>query len=468
MSAPVSSSVGQHAPSEAAPSEAAPRERAPLIAIVGRPNVGKSALFNRLTGSRRALVERLAGTTRDRLYGDVEWRGRHLRIVDTGGLEGPDADPFTPLVRGQVEQAMAEADAILFVVDAAEGLTTADREIADLLRRAERPLALVANKTDRKESAVRLVELFELGLGEPTPISAYHGQGIGELLDRIVELAPPVEVPAAIDRLDVAVVGRPNVGKSSLVNAILGEQRTIVSEIPGTTRDAIDTAFEFEGHAMRLIDTAGIRRRGKIERGVERHSVQRAEDAIDRADVVLLLIDQAEPRAAQDTHIAGYVERQAKGMVLVVNKWDLAEAGTERPQFARRLDYRYRFVPWAPVLFSSALTGAGVRELLEMAVHIGEVRRRRVQTSELNLVLQRAIAEHGPPTVGHRRLKLMYATQAEVAPPTFVLFVNDPKLLHFSYQRYLENRLRAAFNFEGTAIRMVFRRRSEDRHEEPS
>ena len=388
--------------------------------------------------------------------------------MDTGGLEGPRADPFTPLVRRQVEEAMAEADVILFVVDAADGLTAADRDIADMLRRSERPLALVANKTDRKEAVARLPELFELGFGEAIPISAYHGRGIGELLDRIVEMTPPAETPAATERLDVAVVGRPNVGKSSLVNAILGEQRTIVSEIPGTTRDAIDTPFEFEGHALRLIDTAGIRRRGKIERGVERHSVQRAERAIDRADVVLLLIDQAEPTAAQDTHIAGYVERQAKGLVLVVNKWDLAEAGTDRGRFARRLDYRYRFAPWAPVLFTSALTGAGIRELLEMAVHIGEVRRRRVQTSELNLAMQRAITEHAPPTVGHRRLKLMYVTQAEVAPPTFVFFVNDPKLLHFSYRRYLENRLRRDFEFEGTAIRMLFRHRSEDRHEASS
>ena len=459
----MSSSVGQQAPSAVET-----RASAPLIAIVGRPNVGKSALFNRLTRSRRALVERLAGTTRDRLYGDAEWRGRHLRVVDTGGLEGPRADPFTPLVRRQVEEAMAEADVILFVVDAADGLTAADRDIADMLRRSERPLALVANKTDRKEAVARLPELFELGFGEAIPISAYHGRGIGELLDRIVEMTPPAETPAATERLDVAVVGRPNVGKSSLVNAILGEQRTIVSEIPGTTRDAIDTPFEFEGHALRLIDTAGIRRRGKIERGVERHSVQRAERAIDRADVVLLLIDQAEPTAAQDTHIAGYVERQAKGLVLVVNKWDLAEAGTDRGRFARRLDYRYRFAPWAPVLFTSALTGAGIRELLEMAVHIGEVRRRRVQTSELNLAMQRAITEHAPPTVGHRRLKLMYVTQAEVAPPTFVFFVNDPKLLHFSYRRYLENRLRRDFEFEGTAIRMLFRHRSEDRHEASS
>ena len=440
----------------------------PLIAIVGRPNVGKSALFNRLTRSRRALVEDVPGTTRDRHYADLEWRGRPLRVVDTGGLAGPDADPFTALVREQVGEAMREADAILFVVDGAEGMTAAEQEIADLLRRSTRPVLLVANKCDRKTAASNIADFYELGLGEAAAISAYHGQGVGDLLDQMLDLVSPPEAPAEAstpERLGIAIVGRPNVGKSSLVNVILGEERTIVSEIPGTTRDAIDTPFEFERRPMLLVDTAGIRRRGKIERGVERHSVQRAEHAIDRADVIVLVIDQAEARAAQDTHIAGYVERQSKGLVLAVNKWDLAAAPEERHAFARSIDHRYRFVPWAPVLFTSAVTGEGVRELLEMAVHIGEVRQRRVQTSELNLVMQRALAEHAPPTVGHRRLKLMYVTEAEISPPTFVFFVNDPALIHFSYRRYLENRLRKAFDFEGTAIRLLFRRRSEDRHE---
>ena len=441
----------------------------PLVAIVGRPNVGKSALFNRLTRSRRALVEDVPGTTRDRQYAGFEWRGRELRVVDTGGLEGPGEDPFTSLVRGQAEEAMTEADGILFVVDGAEGLTAADRDIADRLRRATSPVLVVANKADRKSAAANVAEFFELGMGDPIGISAYHGQGIGELLDRVLELLPSAESPPAesslpAQPLGVAIVGRPNVGKSSLLNVIMGEQRTIVSEIPGTTRDAIDTPFEFEGRSMLLVDTAGIRRRGKVQRGVERHSVQRAERAIDRSDVVVLVIDQTEPTAAQDTHIAGYVERNAKGMVLAVNKWDLADSAEDRHRFARRIDYRYRFTPWAPVLFTSAITGDGVRELLEMASHIGEVRQRRVQTSELNLVMQRALAENSPPTVHHRNLKLMYVTQAEVSPPTFVFFVNDPKLLHFSYRRYLENRLRQAFDFEGTGIRMLFRHRSEDRH----
>jgi GTP-binding protein len=438
----------------------------PLIALVGRPNVGKSALFNRLTGTRQALVEPVPGTTRDRLYGDLEWRGNHLRVVDTGGLEGPEADPFTPLVRVQVEEAMSEAHTILLLVDGAEGVTTADRDIADLLRRAECPVMLVANKTDRKSSRDRLMEFYELAIGEPVPISAYHGHGIGDLLDQVLEMVTAVGERVRTDQLGLAIVGRPNVGKSSLLNAIIGEPRTIVSEIPGTTRDAIDTPFEFEGTSMLLVDTAGIRRRGRIARGIERHSVQRAEAAIDRSDVVALLIDQGEPEVAQDTHIAGYVTDKAKGLMLIVNKWDLAEQPGERVAFARRIDYRYRFAPWAPVLFTSALNGDGIRDVLEMAVHIEEVRNRRINTARLNTVMQRAMAEHSPPTMGHRRLKLMYVTQADVAPPTFVFFVNDPALMHFSYERYIENKLREEFEFEGTAIKLVFRPRSSDRHDQ--
>jgi len=438
---------------------------APLVAIVGRPNVGKSALFNRMTRSSRALVEDLPGTTRDRNYGDVEWRGRHVRIVDTGGLLGPDDDPFAEPVREGVEHAIREAQAIVFIVDAGDGLTSGDQAIADLLRRASQPVLLVANKADLGRARQRLIEFYELGLGEPLEISAYHGQGVGDLLDAIVDVVPDVRRGERVDRLRLAIVGRPNVGKSSLTNAILGEERSIVSDVPGTTRDSVDTALEFEGHSMLLIDTAGIRRAGKIERGVERHSVQRARKAIDRADVVVLVIDQAEGTAAQDAHIAGYVVERAKGMILAVNKWDLAENPEDQAGYARLLDYRYRFAPWAPLMFTSAITGEGVRELLEMAVHIQEVRQRRVPTAELNRVMQRALHEHGPPTIGSRRLKVVYVTQAEVAPPTFVFFVNDPALVHFSYERYIENRLRDAFDFEGTAIRIVFRRRSEDRHE---
>jgi GTP-binding protein len=437
------------------------------VAIVGRPNVGKSALFNRLTRRNQALVEDLPGTTRDRIYGVVEWRGQHLRVVDTGGLADEDEDPFSPLVRQGVEQALSEAAAVLFVVDAAAGITASDYEVAAHLRRSTLPVLVVANKTDTRAGRENIDELYALGLGGPWSISAIHGQGIGDLLDEMLDVVEGVEEPEDLgDRIGVAIVGRPNVGKSSLLNAVIGEQRVIVSDVPGTTRDPIDMPFTFEGRDMSLVDTAGIRRRGRIERGVERHSVQRAERAIDRADVVVLVIDQTEPMAAQDTHIAGYAQKAGKGMVLVVNKWDLAEDRGARHEFARQVDHRYRFAPWAPVHFTSALTGEGVRELLELVAHIQEVRHRRVPTSELNRTVHRAMAEHGPPTIRHRNLKVMYVTQAEVAPPTFVFFVNDPELLHFSYERYLENKIRETFDFEGTAIRLLFRRRSEDRFQE--
>lgn len=451
----------------AAPFRPAPDfSNAPLVALVGRPNVGKSALFNRMTGTRSALVEPLAGTTRDRHYGTAQWDRRILRVVDTGGVEGPDADPFSTLIREQVLAALAEANAIVFVVDGVDGLTEADRRIADLLRRATVPVLLAVNKADRREAATTALEFFELGLGEPMLISAYHGRGVAELLDELLAVLPEhVPLPDAERRIRIAIVGRPNVGKSSLTNAILGRGRVIVSDVPGTTRDAIDSPFEFEDQPMLLVDTAGIRRRGHVERGVERHAVAQAEHAIDRADVVFLVIDQGEALAAQDTHIAGYVAEQGKGMVLVVNKWDLAEDRADRQAFARRVDHRYRFAPWAPVLFTSAVTGEGVRDLLEMAVHIDAVRRRRVPTAELNRVVQRAIAEHQPPSAQGRRMKFLYATQAEVEPPTFVFFVNDATLLHFSYRRYLENKLRDTFDFAGTSIRMVFRHRSEERAE---
>ncbi|MFN8639044.1 MAG: ribosome biogenesis GTPase Der [Dehalococcoidia bacterium] len=437
----------------------------PLVAIVGRPNVGKSALFNRMTRSQRALVEDLPGTTRDRNYGDLEWRGRHIRVVDTGGLAEEDEDPFASLVREGVEVAIAQSQLILFVVDASEGLTAADEEIAALLRRASQPVLLVANKCDVGRARDRILEFYALGLGEPLEVSGYHGQGVGDLLDEIVDRVDASRRPPPIERVRIAVVGRPNVGKSSLVNAMLGEQRSVVSDVAGTTRDPIDTPFEFEGHQLMLVDTAGIRRRGRIERGVERHSVQRAERAIDRSDIVVVVIDRSEVNAAQDAHIAGYANERHKGIIFVVNKWDLATPEEDRAYVARLLDRHYAFAPWAPVLFTSALTSEGVRDVLEMAVHIAEVRTRRVQTSELNRVLQRSMQEHGPPTIGNKRLKLMYATQASVSPPTFILFVNDPALVHFSYRRYLENRLREAFDFGGTGIEVVFRRRSEDRHE---
>ena len=439
-----------------------PLALAPLLAIVGRPNVGKSALFNRLTSANRALVEDVPGTTRDRIYGAFDWNGKQVRVVDTGGLGDDEEDPFGPVIRRGVEQALTEAAAVLFVVDAAVGTTAADYEIADMLRRANQPVLLVANKTDTRAGQQNLLELYALGLGEPFSVSAIHGKGIGDLMDAILDLVAGAEIPEAdSDRIRVAIVGRPNVGKSSLTNAVLGEDRVVVSDVPGTTRDPIDTPFDFEGQSMILIDTAGIRRKGKIERGIERHSVQRAEQAVDRADVVLLVIDQTEPLTAQDTHIAGYALEHGKGIILVVNKWDLAEDRSLRQQFAESIDQRYQFMAWAPIQFTSAVTGEGVRDVLELIVHVADVREHRVPTSELNRVVHRAMTEHGPPTVHSQKLKVLYVTQAAVSPPTFVFFVNNPSIIHFSYQRFLENRIRTAFGFEGTTVRLVFRGRAE-------
>ncbi len=445
-------------PSPDAP--AADIANAPLLAIVGRPNVGKSALFNRLTSANRALVEDLPGTTRDRIYGAFDWNGKQVRVVDTGGLGDDEDDPFGPAIRKGVEQALTEAAAVLFVVDAAAGPTSADYDIAERLRRANQPVLLVANKTDTSAGQRNLVELYALGLGEPFAVSAIHGKGIGDLMDAILDMVAGTPIPEAEDpRIRVAIVGRPNVGKSSLTNVILGEDRVVVSDVPGTTRDPIDSPFEFEGHSMVLVDTAGIRRKGKIERGVERHSVQRAEQAVDRADVVLLVIDQTEPLTAQDTHIAGYALEHGKGIILVVNKWDLAEDRSGRQQFAEQIDSHYQFMAWAPIQFTSALTNEGVRDLMELVVHVASVRSTRVPTSELNRIVHRAMTEHGPPTVKNQKLKVLYVTQAAVSPPTFVFFVNNPAIVHFSYERFLENRIRAAFGFEGTTVRLVFRGR---------
>jgi len=432
----------------------------PVVALVGRPNVGKSALFNRMLGGRKALVEDIAGTTRDRLYGDVEWREREFRLVDTGGLLLDESPPYSALIRRQVEIAIEEAQVILFVVDAKEGLTAADLDVADVLRRTAKPVLLLANKAESGSRREAAVQFYELGLGEPIPVSAYHGQGVADVMDMVVEMAsasPAVEAAAA---LAIAIVGRPNVGKSMLLNAILGEERVIVSDEPGTTRDSIDTPFRFQEQELLLLDTAGIRRRGRVQRGVEKHSVLRAERAVERADVALLLMDAGEGVAAQDTHIAGLIADAYVGLVLVVNKWDLIDpAPTFRKQFERVVRHRMRFAPWAPLCFISAKEGMGIDGLLAEALKVGEERRKRVSTGELNAVVQRVVGERGPPSVGGRKLKVLYCTQVQAAPPTFVFFVNDASLLHFSYRRYIENRLRRVFGFAGTPLRLVFKGR---------
>jgi len=431
-----------------------------VVAIVGRPNVGKSTLFNRLIGGRRAIVSEVAGTTRDRLYGEAQMGRLSFAVIDTGGLV-PSADEGYPaLIRLQVETAMTEADVILFLVDAASGVMPLDEEITQLLRRTDKAVLLLANKADNDARREAATEFYSLALGDPIPVSAYHSIGLGDLRERLEALLPPAEAAAPAESLRLAIVGRPNVGKSALVNAILGQERVLVSAEPGTTRDAVDTSLEYQGKQLLLIDTAGIRRRGRITRGVEKYSVLRAEQALTRADIGLLVLEAPAGVAAQDLHIAGYVANAHKGLIMVANKWDLLDDTEEnREEFARRALRRLRFAPWAPLAFVSAKTGLNIDGLLDLALEVGDSRFLRVPTGELNTVMQKAVAAHRPPSKGRRTLRILYVTQAEANPPTFVFFVSDASLLHFSYRRYLENALRRAFGFEGTAIRLTFRSR---------
>lgn len=445
----------------------------PIVAIVGRPNVGKSTLFNRLVGERQAIVQDQPGTTRDRVYGTAEWVGVEFTIIDTGGLQDDDELPrdagesealIMRQTREQANSAINEADVIVFLVDSKNDPTSSDAEIAGLLRRSDKPVILAANKADSLARREMVYEYFELGLGEPIAISAYHGNGTGDLLDKIVENLPDAEPEEETEGPRIAIVGRPNVGKSRLLNALLGQERAIVSDVAGTTRDSLDTQIIWKNQPITLIDTAGIRRRGRVEQGIERFSVMRSMRAIDRADVVLLLIDATEEFTAQDLHIAGYVEEQKKGLVVVVNKWDLVEKDANtmdeyRARAARELD----FIPYAPLVFISAKLGQRVSNVLETALEILQEREKRVSTAALNKMLQDAVAKHQPPSRPGKWIKFFYATQADVAPPTFIIFVNDPKGIHFGYRRYLENELREQFGFKGTPIRISFR----GRHENP-
>jgi len=442
----------------------------PIVAIVGRPNVGKSTLFNRLVGERRAIVEDEPGTTRDRVYGTTDWGGVEFTIVDTGGLQDDqevDAETLAQIARHTREQAyvaIGEADVIVFMVDSRNGINAGDHEVAEILRRADKPTILVANKADstaRRESAV---EFYELGLGDPLAISSYHGSGTGDLLDRIVEVLPSVEEVEELEGPALAIVGRPNVGKSRLLNALLGQERSIVSDVPGTTRDSLDTVLVWAGQPVTLIDTAGIRRRGRIDRGIEQYSVLRSMRAIDRADVVLLVIDATDGFTAQDLHIAGYISEQKKGVVIVVNKWDLIEKDSSTmEEYREQAKHALDFMPYAPLVFVSAKFGQRVQQVLDTALSVVAERHRRVPTSALNKMLKEAVSAHPPPSKPGKWLKFFYATQADVSPPTFIIFMNDPTQIHFSYRRYLENKLREMFGFTGTAIRMSFRGREEGR-----
>lgn len=436
----------------------------PLVALVGRPNVGKSTLFNRLVGERVAIVEDVPGTTRDRLYGQFEWRGRHMAVVDTGGIIPDSEEDVSETIFDQAQIAIEEADVIVFVVDLRTGTTPVDAEIADLLRRTRKPIVLAVNKADNVRQEMQAVEFHALGLGEPVPFSALRGIGTGDLLDHIVELAPPSEADEEDSgAVRVAIVGRPNVGKSSLVNALAGQKRTIVSPVPGTTRDAVDTIMGYKDQEVVLVDTAGIRRRGRIEQGIERYSVLRAMRAIDRADVAVLVIDASEPPTAQDAHIAGFVLEEAKGLVVAVNKWDAVVKDTHTmQQFERRIREDLKFAPYAPLVFISAKTGQRVENVLDMALSINAERKKRIPTCVLNQVVRKALAEHQAPSSRGKLLKVLYITQVGVDPPTFVIKVNDPELVHFSFRRFLENRLREQFGFFGTPIRLYFRGRDRD------
>jgi GTP-binding protein len=433
----------------------------PRVVIVGRPNVGKSSLFNRILGERRAIVEDEPGTTRDRVEADVEWLDRRFRLIDTGGYETDAQNVYAPLIMDQVRVALEGAAVVLFCVDARDGLTASDWDMAEVVRRAARPTILVATKADNeRREAAGIAEASSLGFGEALPVSALHDVNVGLMLDEVVDLLPEGEALVESDRVRLAIIGRPNVGKSMLVNAILGEQRVIVSEVAGTTRDAVDTEIDTPQGKFTLIDTAGVRRPGKLGKGVERHSVMRTTAAVERCDVAILVIDGVEGLTAQDTHIAGIAIEHLKGLIVAVNKTDLWEdEGESRAWVERQLRRRMQFVPWAMVTFISAKDGRGLGELLRLATEAREVRRRRVPTPELNGLLTRAIREHVPPLVHSRRFKLFYATQAGIDPPTFILFVNDPALVHFSYRRYLERAIREAQDFEGTAIKLVFRPR---------
>lgn len=434
----------------------------PIVAIVGRPNVGKSTLFNRIAKRRVAIVEDIPGITRDRLYFDVQWLDRLFTLVDTGGFDVAAADKIGQQVRQQAQLAMAEADVIVFLVDAKVGLTQEDASVARLLRETRKPVLLAVNKVDSAKDEAALYEFYNLGLGEPIAVSAANALNIGDLLDLVVARLPQTVAEQETAETGVAVIGRPNVGKSSLVNAILGAARVIVSDVPGTTRDAIDTPLEKDGRRYRFIDTAGIRRKARINAAVEHYSVMRALRAVDRADVVLLVIDAQEGVTEQDKKIAGYAHEAGKGAIIIINKWDLISKDTHTAAaFTRQVRQELAFMPYAPLLFVSALTGQRVTRITGLIDQVAEQRARRVPTSVLNQVVQDAVAITPPPTDRGRRVKIFYATQTGIKPPTFVFYVNSPEALHFSYLRFLENTLREAFAFQGTPVTLLVRGRGE-------
>lgn len=450
----------------------------PIVALVGRPNTGKSTLFNRLVGERKAVTSEIPGTTRDRTFGDSDWGGIGFIMCDTGGIEvyqpkgvrdtnalSEGSIEFVPQIRAQAIMAIEEADVIIQVVDAITGITSADEEVAEILRRTSKPVIVAANKADNQQRMFDAVEFYALGLGEEVyAISALHGTGTGDMLDAVVRAlknAPPDELEAEDDSLKIAIVGRPNVGKSSLLNRLLGEERAIVSPIAGTTRDAIDTKLTWEGLPITLIDTAGIRRRGSIIPGIEQFSVLRAHKALERADVALLVIDGVDGVTAQDTHIAGMIKDSYRSVVIVVNKWDAIEKDNDTlNEFRKTVERRFDFIDYAPILFVSAKTGQRIHTVMENAARVQEERLTRIPTGKFNAMIREAVLKHAPTAATGRQFKIYYASQVKVNPPTFLFHVNSVDLLHFSYERYLENQIRLEYGFVGTPIRMSFRPRS--------
>ncbi len=433
----------------------------PLIAIVGRPNVGKSTFFNKVAGRKISITEDRPGVTRDRLYADSEWRGKAFSMVDTGGIELRSEDNMWKEIKKQAEVAIDTAQVILFFVDGREGLTTSDYDVSDMLRRSKKPVILVVNKID-EYSEEKVFEFYSLGLGEPYPVSAEHGTGIGDVLDEAVSWFEKVDAEED-DSIKIAVVGKPNAGKSSLVNKLLGFERSIVTNIAGTTRDAIDTKFTYDGKDYTIIDTAGIRKKSKVEDDVEYYSVMRAFDAVRRADVCLLVVDSADGLTEQDTKIIGYVHEQGKPSVIVMNKWDLIEKDTNTiNKFENKLKEDLKFMDYFKSIYISAKTGQRTEKILSLVNSVYEHSRYRVATGILNDIISDAVRANEPPSYNGRRLKVYYSSQVAVAPPTFVLFVNSTDLLHFSYERFLDNTLRKSFDFSGTPIKILTREKKND------
>ena len=436
----------------------------PTVAIVGRPNVGKSQLFNRLAGKRLSIVEDTPGVTRDRLYADCDWRGRTFSVIDTGGIEPKNDNEILKFMRYQAEAAIHHADVIIFITDLKTGVTASDEEVASMLQRSGKPIVLAVNKCDKPGAPdPNIFEFYNLGLGDPYGISALHGYGTGDLLDAVYEyFSPEEEGEGEDDRIRVALIGKPNVGKSSLLNRVLGEERVIVSNVAGTTRDSVDADVENQYGKFTFIDTAGIRKKSKVEEKIEKFSVMRSLMAVERADVCVIMIDATEGVTEQDTKVAGEAHNAGKACIIVVNKWDLVEKdGSTMKEYTLRVREGLAYMPYAPVLFISALTGQRVDKLYDMIAHVYEQNHKRIPTGQLNSILAEATARVQPPTDKGRRLKIYYVTQAGVTPPTFIFFCNDARLFHFSYQRYLENQIREVFDMTGTPVRIIVRQRGD-------